>query len=53
MERKNKDMDFRKDISKNYIKKFTNLNNNECTIIENEKKEMDDDELGMMISDYE
>ena len=46
-------MDFRKDISKNYIKKFTNLNNNVCTTIENEKKERDDDELGMMISDYE
>jgi hypothetical protein len=45
-------MDFRKDISKNYIMKFTNLNNDEVSTTENEKKERDD-ELGMMISDCE
>jgi hypothetical protein len=39
-------MDVRKDISKNYIKKFTNLNDNECTTTANEKKERNDDELG-------
>ncbi len=46
-------MDVQKYISKNYIKKFINLNNDEVSTLENEKKERNDDELGMMTMDYE
>lgn len=46
-------MDIQKDISKNYIKKFTNLNNREVATIESEKREINDDELGMMTMSYE
>ena len=38
-------MDIQNNISKNYIKKFTNLNNDE--------EERNDDKLGMMTMDYE
>ncbi len=46
-------MDIQNNISKNYKKKFTNLNNDEDITIENEKQERNDDELGMMTMSYE
>jgi hypothetical protein len=46
-------MHVQKDISKNYIKKFTSFYNDEVISKENEKEERNDDKLGMMTIDYE
>jgi hypothetical protein len=46
-------MDVQKDISKNYIKKFTNLYTDEVSSKDNDKKDRNDDKLGMMVMDYE
>jgi hypothetical protein len=46
-------MDVQKDISKNYIRKFTNLYTDEVTLKDNDKEGRNDDKLGMMAMDYE
>jgi hypothetical protein len=46
-------MDVHKDISNNYIKKFTNLCTDEVTSKDNDKEGRNDDKLGMMSMDYE